>query len=191
MTIYFTSDTHFGHRNIIDYCDRPWTNVHDMNEGLIARWNKIVNDEDTVYHLGDFAMTIKDEEIKNIVRRLKGTKILILGNHDERTIARHSSQFIADDLFYDIHPGVKEIKVGKKRIVLCHYSMEVWNGSHHGAYHLYGHSHGTLPESESKRSFDVGVDPNGYFPVSFEEVAERMSAKKWKPVDHHDPDTGR
>lgn len=183
--VLFTSDTHFGHRNIIDFCDRPWGSVEAMNEGLIERWNKVVKPEDTIYHLGDFAMTISDDEIRAILRRLNGTKIIILGNHDERTIARHSSEFKGDDLFRAVYPGIKEIKHQKKYIVMCHYSLEVWNRSHWGAYHLYGHSHGTLPEDSHRRSFDVGVDPNGYFPVSFDEVVERMEAKDWKPVDHH------
>lgn len=185
--IYFTSDTHFGHKNIIEFCDRPFRSVPEMNEALIARWNKVVGHDDTIYHLGDFSMKIGDEEIRNIVRRLNGHKVLILGNHDERTIARKSSAFkgVDKNLFAEIHPGVHEIWVGKQKIVLCHYSMEVWNGSHRGSYHLYGHSHGTLPERDDRRSFDVGVDPNGYFPVSYDEVVERMNAKNWKSIDHH------
>lgn len=180
-----------NYQNIIDFCDRPWRTADEMNEALIERWNRVVNNDDTIYHLGDFAMKIRDNEIKAIVRRLNGHKILILGNHDERTIARGSSKFIGPDLFEAVHPGIHEIDVGKQHIVLCHYAMEVWNGSHYGAYHLYGHSHGTHPENDTKRSFDVGVDPNGYFPVSYDEVVERMEAKKWKPIDHHGTGTTR
>jgi calcineurin-like phosphoesterase family protein len=185
MTIFFTSDTHFGHQNIIDFCDRPWRTADEMNEALIERWNRLVGPNDTIYHLGDFAMKIRDDEIRAIVRRLNGHKILILGNHDERTIARKSSAFKGDDLFEAIYPGVHEVMIGKQRIVLCHYSMEAWNQQHRGSYHLYGHSHGTLPERSDRLSFDAGVDPNGYFPVSYDEVVERMEAKSFVPIDHH------
>jgi calcineurin-like phosphoesterase family protein len=76
MTIFFTSDTHFGHQNIIDFCDRPWRTADEMNEALIERWNRLVGPNDTIYHLGDFAMKIRDDEIRAIVRRLNGHKIL-------------------------------------------------------------------------------------------------------------------
>lgn len=182
--VFFTSDTHWGHRAIIDYCDRPFGSVEAMNEGLIERWNKVVKPDDIIFHLGDFAMTISDEEICGILKRLNGHKHIILGNHDERTIARKDSA--ARAYFDSITPGIRTLKWQGKTIVMCHYSMEVWDRCHWGSYHLYGHSHGSLPERMDRRSFDVGVDPNGYFPVSFDEVVERMEAKHWKPVDHHD-----
>lgn len=156
-----------------------------MNQGLIDRWNRVVTPKDTVWHLGDFAMYITDDEIINILRQLNGHKNIVLGNHDERTIARHSSKFRGPGLFDQIVPGIHEIKYNKQLIVLCHYPMEVWRNSHKGSFHLHGHSHGTLAEPLHKRMFDVGVDPNGYFPVSFEEVVERMSHKRWQPIDHH------
>jgi calcineurin-like phosphoesterase family protein len=151
-----------------------------MNESLINRWNKVVDPKDTIYHLGDFAMTATDDEIRGVLRRLNGTKILILGNHDERTIARHSSEFKAtygDNLFREIYPGIQNIKVGKQRVVLCHFPIEEWNDMYKGAYHLHGHSHGSRPDPTDRRRMDVGVDPNGYFPVSFDEVVERLDVK--------------
>jgi calcineurin-like phosphoesterase family protein len=188
--IWFTSDTHYGHANIIDFCDRPYSGVPQMNKALIDNWNDRVDDDDVVYHLGDFAMKIKDDEIRHILRQLKGIKVIILGNHDARTIARKSSAFRRSpefpEGFDEIHPGVHEISVGKQKIVLCHYSMEVWNGSHKGAFHLYGHSHGTLAERVDRRSFDVGVDAQEYAPISFDAAVRRMEKKKWKPIDHHD-----
>src|SRR2546429_527154 len=78
---FFTSDTHFGHANIIPYCSRPFASVPEMNEALIARWNDCVGPDDTVYHLGDFAMGLKSlwPEYR---RRLNGKIVFTLGNHD-------------------------------------------------------------------------------------------------------------
>ena len=79
--IYFISDTHFHHHNIINYCNRPFKDVNEMNKIIINNWNNIVTENDTVYHLGDFCL-FSDEEIKNIFNKLNGNKILIRGNHE-------------------------------------------------------------------------------------------------------------
>lgn len=81
MKIYVTSDTHFNHKNIIDYCDRPFKDVYDMNETIISNWNNIVEPNDIIYHLGDFGFGSK-EELQEIFDRLNGQKYLIMGNHD-------------------------------------------------------------------------------------------------------------
>jgi len=79
--IFFTSDTHFNHANILRYCPRPWSTVEEMNEGLIQNWNSVVGQEDTVYHLGDFAMGDRSK-VPEILSRLNGRIILVRGNHD-------------------------------------------------------------------------------------------------------------
>ena len=86
--IYFTSDHHFLHNNIIQYCNRPFSSVEEMNEYMIQKWNEKISDTDLIYYLGDFAIEKRDQEkafinIKKILERLKGQKILIAGNHDE------------------------------------------------------------------------------------------------------------
>lgn len=81
MSIFFTSDTHFGHKNVIGYCKRPYENTDDMDEDLIARWNAVVLPEDIVYHLGDFSLN--KTKVKKITPRLNGIKKLIAGNHDK------------------------------------------------------------------------------------------------------------
>ena len=79
--IYFIADTHFNHENIIKYCNRPFSNAKEMNENIIKKWNSVVTDEDTVYHLGDVGFGT-NEELKKLIERLKGAKVLIMGNHD-------------------------------------------------------------------------------------------------------------
>lgn len=82
MKTWFTSDTHFGHQNIIKYCNRPFKDVDHMNEVLIKNWNSIVDPDDTIYHLGDFAMGPKDRW-PSYIKRLNGMKLLVRGNHDQ------------------------------------------------------------------------------------------------------------
>lgn len=81
MKYFIISDTHFGHKNIIKYCDRPFKNVEEMDKTLIENWNKTVSNQDTVLHLGDFALCSK-ERARQIMSQLNGKKILIKGNHD-------------------------------------------------------------------------------------------------------------
>ena len=78
---WFISDTHFGHKNILEYEKeaRPFETVEGMNETIIERWNKVVGDKDTVYHLGDFCF---GKSSIAIASRLNGRKLLVLGNHD-------------------------------------------------------------------------------------------------------------
>lgn len=85
MKKYIISDTHFNHFNIIKYCDRPFKDINDMNNTIINNWNKIVNKDDLVYHLGDFFLGSK-YDLKDIVSRLNGKIYLIRGNHDRLTV---------------------------------------------------------------------------------------------------------
>ena len=83
--IYFISDTHFHHSNIIKYCNIPFKDINEMNETIISNWNSIITKDDVLYHLGDFCLS-NDDEIKNIFNRLNGNKILIRGNHDRKPV---------------------------------------------------------------------------------------------------------
>lgn len=88
--LYFSSDHHFDHKNIIKYCDRPFASIEEMNKTLITYWNETVTPEDEVYYLGDFSLSTKAAE--NYTKRLNGKKYLIPGNHDRC----HSSNFKLD-----------------------------------------------------------------------------------------------
>ena len=181
MTQFFTSDLHFKHGNVIKYCNRPYANADEMDEALIKNWNSLVSPQDTVYVVGDVIFTKDVKDAENIFRRLNGSKILIAGNHDKKMLK--DPRFVA--LFQSVHT-LLEISINKQHIVLCHYAMKVWNKSHYGAWQLYGHSHGSLPDDQHSLSIDVGVDCHNYKPISFEQVAEIMSKKQYKPIDHHE-----
>lgn len=185
--IFFTSDTHFGHANIIQYSNRPFQNVEEMNGKLIENWNKTVTKQDVVYHLGDFLLG-KPEHVWPIINRLNfGFLYLIKGNHENAFCNWYK---VAQPKNIYLYNSYLEGKFNGKTITLCHYAMRVWNKSHHGAYHLYGHSHGTLPDNPNSLSFDVGVDCHNYKPISLDEVVEIMNKKTFKPIDHHGQ-TGR
>lgn len=164
MDIWFTSDTHFNHENIIKYCDRPFSCLEEMEGAMFENWNSVVKRGDLVYHLGDFAITWGkrgSERVLDILSRLNGCKHLIRGNHDRKEIYKSSLWDSVD--FY------KEIKPAGRKIVLCHYSMRVWNQCHRGSWMLFGHSHGALlPEG---LSMDVGVDSNNFSPISLDTVS--------------------
>lgn len=178
MNYYFISDTHFGHANIIKYCNRPFKNEAEMNQSIISNWNSRVKDDDIVYHLGDFCFGRNDYHFDAFFNQLKGKIIFIKGNHDKLAWKNRHKFFAYSDSY-------REIEVNDQKITLCHYAMRIWNKSHYGAWHLYGHSHGTLPDDKNSLSFDVGVDCHNFTPISFDEVKEIMSKKQFKPIDHH------
>lgn len=182
--IWFTSDTHFGHHNIMKYCNRNFKNVDHMDQEMIKNWNSKVGVNDIVFHLGDFCFgdILEWEKIRY---QLNGTIYFIRGNHDKFQNGQISHLF--KDIFDLVEIKVKddEAERGWQNIVLCHYSMRVWNRSHHGSWHLWGHSHGTLPDDPNSLSFDVGVDSHNYAPISYKEVKKIMSLKTFEPIDHH------
>ena len=162
-----------------------------MNEALIERHNSVVTNKDIVYFIGDFAFTSNEDDIVNIIQRLNGEKHFIAGNHDktmfkERIMKQFNSFTKAP--YKEIYVQDSDARGGKQSITLCHYAMRVWNKSHHGAFHLYGHSHGSLPDDPNSRSFDVGVDCWDFTPISYEQVKKVMAKKNWKPIDHHGAD---
>jgi calcineurin-like phosphoesterase family protein len=180
MKTFFTSDTHFFHSNIIKYCLRPFADATDMNEQLIANWNNVVTPDDVVYHLGDFAFS-DEQGVDRVMRRLNFKHFhFIKGNHDEPFCDWYHSN--KDDTYLapkvSLHPSYLETKIEGNKFTLCHYAMRVWNESHRGALHLYGHSHGTLPDDCNSKSFDVGVDCHDFAPISLERVLHLMSKKK-------------
>ena len=172
MRTYFTADTHFGHQRIIEYCKRPYSSVEAMDQALIAKWNAVVRPEDDVWHLGDFAFGGKEAAL-HVLGRLNGKIHLVWGNHDPEEV-RTLPNWASSQPF-------AEIVVHSRKLVLCHYALRVWNGSHKGekgAWHLYGHSHGTL--SDMPWSCDVGVDVAewGGSPIGITEISRLFNSRQ-------------
>lgn len=213
--VFFTADTHFGHGNIVKYCNRPFLSPLDqeeldrlgswdhrdasqwkitreaielMDQTIISNINKMVMPDDTLWHLGDFGFGRGGyyKNCKAYRDRIACRNInIVWGNHDDYEIK---------DLFNKNYNLVK-VSVNGQDIVLCHYAMAVWDKSHRGCWQLYGHSHaGAEPWMDKnlpgRRSFDVGVDNaykvlGAFRPWSFDEIKKIMDKRTGFSMDHH------
>lgn len=175
--VWVTSDTHFNHANIIKYCNRPFSSVEEMNETIIENWNKVVSEDDIVYHLGDFALGDKSL-IPNILKRLNGHISFIMGNHDNLNIMEKLSNedHLITDLFWE-----EVIKVGKKTIILNHYPFSSLPDPNYNdnIIQLHGHVHSTpdKPWNYFDNQYDVGVDNNNFTPVNLAELLDKIHYK--------------
>lgn len=180
--IFFTSDTHFGHSKIIDYCKRPFSSIEEHDKTLIQNWNNVVGQDDTVFHLGDFAYG-NSQFISNIIKQLNGNIILIKGNHDLRNM-NPTLYNIFSDVVYQAR-----ILIDKQTVYLNHFPFLCFE---HGDINLYkdnysvqlfGHVHsGPLTSSEDVNrlnilfptQYDVGVDNNNFTPISWIDVKNKI-----------------
>ena len=184
MTIFLTSDTHFGHQGIIEMVGRPFADTASMDDALVQIWNAVVGRRDTVWHLGDFALG-RPGTAARIFRRLHGTIHLVRGNHDGTDVLGCPWASVQD---------MASQRVDGVRLSLSHYPMLSWPGSAHnrdGQVHsiqCHGHVHGTpsnprVPHLDPCRA-DVGVDMRTYAPVAAEalvaqvRVLARIAAEK-------------
>lgn len=173
---FYTSDSHFGHEGMWTFGGRPFESTAEMDRQLIESWNETVKKDDIVYHLGDFAFGLGDvARVQSIFRQLNGRKYLVLGNHDVRSDG-------------GVHPTIAglgwaaspthymEVRDEGQRVILSHYAQRVWNASHHGSYHFFGHSHGKL--EAYGRSRDVGVDcvDTAFCPRTFQQLTAGMES---------------
>lgn len=171
--LFFTADTHFYHKNIIRYEHRPYASVPEMNEALIANWNKVVGPKDRVIHMGDFLFG-GEKAAREILKRLNGRKSLIIGNHDDARLLQKIG-----DCFEWVKPYAY-LKTNYGHFVLLHYPMLSWEGKSHGSIHLYGHVHSKEPQNIQKGDlmYNVGCDVNGYAPVSVFTILDRLGKNK-------------
>lgn len=172
MAIWFTSDCHFNHANIIAYEkeSRPFDNIEDMNEVIVENWNKVVSNEDTIYILGDLCMG-DISTVDKYIPRLHGNKILVRGNHDtDKRIAAYQK--------YQIE--VVDFKTLEyKDIMFCMSHYPIWNDklieliTRHGERKMiwcYGHIHSQAPIGLHDGMYHVGVDTNNLTPVNIETI---------------------
>lgn len=182
--IFFTSDTHFCHKNILTYCKRPFNSIEEHDEELIRRWNKKVPEDGIVFHLGDVAFGT-NERVNEILNQLHGKIYLIIGNHDWRRITeQHKKRF--EEMAQQM-----SIKIDGKQIILNHYPLLTFSGAWRGmeaTWQLFGHVH-TSPYTDTgldqqrmtnlfTTQYDVGVDNNNFTPVSFEEVKQIIETQQ-------------
>lgn len=150
MTIYLTSDTHFHHKNILNFESRPYETVEEMTESMIEKWNDQITDKDIVYHLGDLCLGNQEQTIE-ILKRLKGKIILIKGNHD---FSKHYKKINQLELLHEYHEVGIILNYNKHQMWLTHYPFEI--GLRPRKWSIHGHIHGE--ESSWDNQINVGVD---------------------------------
>jgi calcineurin-like phosphoesterase family protein len=193
MKIYATSDLHFQHKNIINYCPDSrghLQSVDEMNDELVRKFNERVTEEDHTYILGDIGFG-SPESTMNFLKQMNGTKTIIHGNHDRKLIAssvfqshdqRRLAGIVEDTPYKVISHTVDGVKYG---VVLFHFRIASWDGAHHGSIHLFGHEHGNGP-TMTTRCQDIGVDTNQLYPYNLDELIPLLAKKEKAFNGHHD-----
>ena len=154
MTIFVTGDHHYGHKNILKYCNRPFQSLWEHDTTLIDAWNNVVGKKDVVYYLGDFSLG-RTSFVIDIFDQLNGIiHLLYYPYHHDANWGRKKIEIVNMDKVLPI--VVLEVP---NIIIMCHYPFEIWDRKHYGSLHFHGHSHGMLPKISNR--LDVGVD-NAY-----------------------------
>ncbi len=180
---WFTADFHLGHANIIHYCGRPFPTVEEMDQAILERLNASVKANDILYFLGDFCIG-NQARILEYRRRIRCKKIFAVpGNHDKQARKLKEEFSWLDNL--------AEVSINGQPIVLCHYALRVWNRSNRGSWHLYGHSHGRLPDVLRSLSMDVGVDTHDFRPWHYDEIQALMGERAKARDEHANPSVPR
>ena len=159
---FFTADTHFGHAGARALYRRPFATVTAMDQALVAAWNERVGPDDTVWHLGDFA--VRHADPAGLLAGLHGIKHLVFGNNDPAAIRALPGWASVG--------GLVELEMGGVPLILCHYALRTWPGQAKGALNLHGHSHGRLKPIAGQ--FDVGVDAREFRPIELAELSRKL-----------------
>lgn len=163
--IYLHSDSHYGHANIIKYCNRPFATVEEMDRAMVDNWNNVVEENDIVFHLGDFCSWNKKYNYVSLREQLNGKIILIKGNHDIENLKKQTfkNMFLEVYDYLDLEVFYKERKL---KFALFHYPIESW---WRNSIHLHGHIH-SKNEKQLPGRIDVGADAWNYTPVSLDQI---------------------
>ncbi len=172
--VYYIGDTHFGDNRIMKLADRPYSSAAEMDNDMIRKWNLRVKAGDTVYVLGDFAF---DDTSAQVIEKLQGRKVLLLGNHDEALTLATLRKF-------DCVKTIDTVNDCKRSVCLCHYPLLSYNNSVYGGYHVFGHIHNNPNDKafylqrQLPNSFNCGADVVGFTPRTLDElIAFRKEGK--------------
>ena len=167
--IYYTSDLHFGHQNVLRFDNRPFLSIAVMDRYMIEKWNERVLANDIVYILGDFCFR-SEKPAEWYLQQLNGHKILIIGNHDATTLQNQKAL-----KYFELFQHMIHVQDGDRHICLCHFPIAEWNGFRHGTWHIHGHLHNRKNDTYEfmrtrERALNAGCMINGYVPVTFDEL---------------------
>lgn len=169
---FFSSDHHFGHGNIIKYCNRPFRHTTEMDEAIIQAHNSVVSNSDICFFLGDISFRGLEHTL-NLLYRMNGVKVLVLGNHDN--VVRNNLEEMRK--VFEVINNYLELEVEKQKFVLSHYPMASWHGLGRGSIMLHGHCHGTWKDPQDRKILDVGVDCNNFTPISNRDIVSKLAKK--------------
>lgn len=167
--IYYISDLHFGHANVIRFDNRPFSDVHEMDKYMIELWNMRVKDEDHVYVVGDVSLN-NSLPVEKYLAQLKGHKHLIKGNHDGKLLKNEKARE-----YFESIDDILQITDEGRRVCMCHYPLAEWPGYYKGGYHVYGHIHNNTNDAfhimkNMDRALNAAVAINNYMPVTLDEL---------------------
>lgn len=189
--VFFTSDFHMYHNNVLKFDNRPFVDIDEMHVALERGWNEVVTPNDIVIYLGDLSFARREEKasVDAILNRLNGTIHFVMGNHDKFEDIKKMSRFQSVQDYLEVritHPiitGVGSSMLTKIESTFCcmHYPIYSWNKAHHGNFHVHGHCHGNLHHGEdakyywNRRAIDVGCMLHDYKPISYTQIIEKLS----------------
>ena len=173
--IFYTSDLHLGHTNIIKHSNRPFNTIEEMDEYLINMWNNVVQNTDTVYIIGDLIFRAQTDHIEEYLNKLKGHKHLIVGNHDRPWLNKPNKNY---HRFFESVSPLLYAPNKSYSTVMCHYPMMTWPKENRGAYMVYGHIHNNIHDwfwpiiAQKDNMLNAGTDVNNYMPVTLDQMIQ-------------------
>jgi len=190
--VFFTSDFHLFHHNVLKFDNRPFVDVHEMHKVIEERWNEVVTDNDIVIYLGDLSFARREDKdyVEGMMYSLKGTIHYIMGNHDDYREIPKNKRFESIQDYLEVR--ITHMVDGKRvETLFCcmHYPIYSWNKAHHGSYMIHGHCHGNLHHGEdasfydNRRVIDVGCMLTDYKPISYLEVIEKLKHVELKRLE--------
>ena len=175
MRIWVTSDTHFNHKNIIQYCNRPFENVEIMNEEIIKRWNEVVASDDIVIHCGDFALG-PNTDLERLIHSLNGHKILIRGNHDHASAGRFKAAGF--EKVYD-----KPVCIAGYWF-MHHPHLDIYAANGETNHYYFGHVHEKMCDMDGRvNAICACVDRTNFYPIEIVDPSAQLVAELERIID--------
>lgn len=180
--IWFASDYHFCHANVIKYDNRPYKNVDEMNQALIDNWNHYITEDDIVFYLGDLSFDKNGKQTYELVHKLKGKIHAIIGNHDKEKDLIKLNRFETVSDYINLSVLDEDNPRKWQEIMMMHFPILSWDKAHHGSYMLHGHCHQSLSNTEfhkTRRILDMGCNGWDYCPVHYSDVKKILNEREF------------